>query len=93
MDLQTNYSTIAPQKVSNDAHLRRVAQEFEATFLAEMLKSAGFGQPLSEFGGGVGEDQFASLLVEHQAKKMVEAGGLGLAETIYQALKEQQNEQ
>lgn len=66
--------------------LRTVAEEFEAAFLAEMLKSAGFGKAREQFGGGVGEDAFASFIVREQATRMVAAGGIGLAEHIHAAL-------
>jgi peptidoglycan hydrolase FlgJ len=74
-----------------DAELRRAAEEFEATFLSQMLKSAGLDKAPSEFGGGEGEDQFGSFLVQEQARAMVKAGGIGLAETIFEAMKERQN--
>ena len=35
-----------------DARLRETAKALEASFLAEMLKSAGFGTPRESFGGG-----------------------------------------
>ena len=75
-----------------DAKLRQAAQQLEATFLAEMLKSAGIGKSRTEFGSGMGEDQFSSFLVQAQAEKMVEAGGIGLSETLFHALKETQND-
>lgn len=77
--------------VTDPARLRAAAAELETTFLAEMLKAAGFGKPLESFSGGVGEDQFASLLVTEQARALVAAGGLGLTEHIFQALMEKQN--
>lgn len=73
------------------ARLRAAAAELETTFLAEMLKAASFGKPLESFGGGVGEDQFASLLVTEQARGLVAARGLGLTEHIFQALMEKHN--
>ncbi len=72
--------------------LKEVAQKLEATFLSEMLKSAGFGQSREAFGGGAGEEQFASFLLQAQAEKMVEAGGIGLSESLFQALKDKQND-
>jgi len=66
----------------------KVAQNLEASFLAEMLKTAGFGKARSSFGGGIGEDQFASFLVQEQAKNMVKAGGIGLAQSIYESILE-----
>ena len=86
-------STPPPQPAkASDAALRDAAQELEATFLAEMLKSAGLGQSREAFGGGAGEDQFSSFLVDEQAKAMVKAGGIGLAEALFNALKERQND-
>ena len=80
----------APQD-SNDARLREVARKLEATFLAEMLKSAGLGKPRDAFGGGIGEDQFGSFLRQAQADEMVKAGGIGLAESLFEALKERRD--
>lgn len=68
--------------------LRVAAQALEASFLAEMLKAAGFGKARDGFGGGAGEDQFASLLVQEHAAALVQAGGIGLSEAIFEALKE-----
>jgi Rod binding domain-containing protein len=62
--------------------------ELESAFLAEMLKSAGLGKSRESMGGGAGEDQFGSFLVRAQADQIVLSGGIGLAETIFKALKE-----
>ncbi len=75
-----------------DRALREAAEKMEAGFLAEMLQAAGLGQTSEEFGGGAGEDQFASLLVQEQAMQMVKAGGIGLAESIFNSLKEKTND-
>lgn len=77
-----------PATAGPDARLRSVAQRLETAFLAEMLRSAGVGQTPAGFGGGTGEDQFASFLREAQAAEMVRAGGIGLAESLFAALKE-----
>lgn len=76
-----------PDYVNSDARLRDAAQKMEATFLAEMLKSAGLGTARQAFGGGAGEDQFTSFLRDEQARAMVEAGGIGLAESLFEAMK------
>jgi len=87
-----NVGAIAAQlplvQSESDAKLRQAAQALEATFLAEMLKSAEFGKPRESFGGGAGEDQFSSFLRQAQAEEMVKAGGIGLAEQLFEALKE-----
>lgn len=74
--------------VERDAKLMDAARELEASFLAEMLKSAGLGDAPQAFGGGAGEEQFASFLRIEQARAMVGAGGIGLAESLFEALKE-----
>ncbi|MCA8883268.1 MAG: rod-binding protein [Rhodobacteraceae bacterium] len=66
--------------------LRRASQQLEAQFLAEMLKSTGLEGSEGAFGGGSGEEQFQSFLRDAQADRMVQAGGIGLAEHIFQAL-------
>jgi len=76
------------QAEQRDAKLFEAAQKLEAGFLAEMLKSAGLGQPRESFGGGAGEEQFGSFLRQAQAEEMVKRGGIGLAESLYEALKE-----
>lgn len=75
----------------NDAAMKEAAKELEAVFLAEMLKSAGFGETSAEFGGGVGEEQFASFMTQQQAKAFADSGGIGLAEHIFNAMKRQQS--
>lgn len=80
-----------PPKPNTDQKLRDLSQELEATFLAEMLKTAGLGKARDSFGGGVGEDQFSSFLLQNQAKALVQNGGIGLAEQIFQSLKASSN--
>lgn len=69
-----------------DARLRALSQQIEAGFLAEMLGHAGFGTARQSFGGGAGEEQFASFLRQEQANAMVRAGGIGLAESLFNAM-------
>ncbi|MEQ5869140.1 rod-binding protein [Sagittula sp. NFXS13] len=73
--------------VQREQKMRAAATELEANFLAEMLKVAGVGKTPEAMGGGAGEDQFASFLRLEQARQMAESGGIGLAESIYHALK------
>ena len=75
-----------PVQAARAQELRDVAKAFEASFLAEMLKASGLGKSRSEFGGGAGEDAFASMMVDEQAQLMVERGGIGLSESIFQSL-------
>lgn len=77
-----------PERTADDAALWDAAQKLEAGFLSEMLKAAGFGEARDAFGGGVGEEQFTSFLRDRQAQDMVKHGGIGLAENLFNALKE-----
>ncbi|MEJ6393042.1 rod-binding protein [Gymnodinialimonas sp. 2305UL16-5] len=76
----------APADTDPHARLRQVATELEATFLAEMLKHAGFGEARESFGGGIGEDQIASMMRTQHAQAIARSGGLGLADSIFQSL-------
>ena len=83
---------LGPGPATRDRPLVEAAQKLEASFLAEMLKSAGFGESRESFGGGAGEDQFSSFLVQEQAMEMVKAGGIGLTESLFAALKGQHDD-
>lgn len=76
-----------PAVAPRDTALWQAAQRLEATFLAEMLKSTGLNATSEGFGGGIGEDQFSSFLREAQAEAMVEGGGIGLAQSLFEAMK------
>lgn len=72
--------------VDREKTLWSLAQDLEASFLTEMLKTAGVGKALEGFGGGSGEDHFSSFLVREYASATVRAGGIGLSEAIYRSL-------
>jgi peptidoglycan hydrolase FlgJ len=71
----------SPPRFASDVQLKAVAQTFESAFLAQMLAAAGAGEP-SKTHGGIGESQFASLLLDSQAQRIAKCGGIGIAETI-----------
>lgn len=79
--------SLPPQMPQPDP-LKEAAQDLEASFLAVMLKSAGLAKPSNGFSGEEGESQFQSFLIRAQASELVKAGGIGLTETLYDALKE-----
>lgn len=64
----------------------RAAKEFEAVFIAEMLKHTGLGEGRDTFGGGAGEAAFSSLLTQEWARSLSEAGGIGLTELVIRSL-------
>ena len=78
--------------VSDDTKLRESANDFEAIFIQQMLKTmrkTSFESdllPKSE-----GEKVFQSLLDEQYAQISAKSGSLGLGEMIYQQLKPKLN--
>lgn len=75
--------------------VKRVAEEFEALFLAEMLAPV-FESVDSDglFGGGQGEDIYRSMMVQEYGKAIAQAGGVGIAETVQrEILRMQENQQ
>jgi flagellar protein FlgJ len=67
------------------------AEQLEATFLAEMLAHSGLGEMQGAFGGGQGEAQFTSFLRQEQARLIVEKGGIGMAELIFNTMAKVEN--
>lgn len=76
-----------PPPTPKDQALRKVSQDLEAAFLTQMMKPMGADESRKSMGGGIGEEQFSSFLVEAEAKAVVRAGGVGLAESIFASLK------
>jgi flagellar protein FlgJ len=94
LTLQANQLKKLPETkgVTDDAKLREAANNFEAIFIQQMLKTmrkTSFESdllPKSE-----GEKVFQSLLDEQYAQISAKSGSLGLGEMIYQQLKPKVN--
>lgn len=67
--------------------LRKAAQDFEATFIAEMLAYAGFDKAVSSQ-SGLGGEAFSRMLIDSYAADIAKQGSFGLAEKIYRQLKD-----
>lgn len=66
--------------VKNFSAIDRAAQEFEASFLSEMMRPMFEGiKPDPMFGGGKGEEIFQGMMIDEYGKKMAGSGGIGLA--------------
>ena len=67
----------------NAARIRETAEQFEASFLAQMLKPMFEGISTDgPFGGGEAEGTWRSFMIDEMAKTTVRAGGIGLADTV-----------
>ncbi len=73
--------TAASSAATDEA--RRVATEFEAVFIAEMLAPMFEGLETEGLGGGgMGEQIFRPMLIERYAETLSRNGGLGIADSI-----------
>ena len=75
--------------------VKRVAQEFEALFLAEMLAPV-FESTDTDglFGGGEGEKIFRSMMVQEYGRAIAKSGGVGIADAVQrEILRMQENQQ
>ncbi len=71
-----------------EAAMRKAARSFEASFLSEMLQYTGLNEMPSGFGGGAGEQAFGSFLTGEYARLLSEHGGIGIAERVFEILKQ-----
>ena len=69
--------------------LKQVAREFEALFLSQLLSvmREGMGEE-GLFEGTTGQDVYTSMMDQALAQALADRGGIGLAETLYQQLKD-----
>ena len=88
IDTSVNPMNVNMKLEFNDQKILDAAIKLEATFLSEMLKSAGIDASLKTFGGGAGEDHFSSFLRDAQALEVARSGGIGLADILYRSMKE-----
>lgn len=75
---------------NRETALREVAEAFESVFLAEMLRHSGINAAPDGFGGGAGEAAFSSFLTEEYARLLSRRGGIGLAEHVFEMLKQRE---
>jgi peptidoglycan hydrolase FlgJ len=65
------------------AKAKDAAQKFEGQFLSMMMQQMFQGVSTDgPFGGGFGEEMFRSVMTDAMARKMTQAGGIGLSDTI-----------
>ena len=70
-----------------DAKAREQANEFEASFLAALLRPVFEGLAKdNEFGGGFAEETWSGLLTDEYAKGIQSSANLGIADHVYDQL-------
>jgi flagellar protein FlgJ len=67
----------------NEEQASKVAKDFEAVFINEIMGSMFQGiSTEGPFGGGPGEGIFRSMMIENYSKTMAAQGGFGLANAV-----------
>jgi Rod binding domain-containing protein len=73
----------AASRAALESQARRAAEEFETVFLNEMLAPMFEGLSTDGLGGGgVGEEMFRPMLIDHYAQAITHAGGIGIADQV-----------
>lgn len=71
----------------DEKRIDAAAKDFEAMFIAQMMKPMFEGIETNKlFGGGKGEEIFRGFMIEEYGKLMAETGQLGIADTIKQEM-------
>ena len=70
-------------RAANPAQMRKVAEDFEAFFLSQMLQPLFANLEAAEpFGGGMAEKMWKSLQVDEYGKAFARSGGIGIADAV-----------
>lgn len=70
-----------PDAVS--ARIRKTAEDFEVSFMSQMLKPMFEGLSTeAPFGGGDAEATWRGFLIDAMAKQVVKAGGVGVTDVV-----------
>lgn len=85
--LQGNLPQVNTAATRNHAKARQTAEEFESVYLSTVLSSMFSGiSTEAPFGGGHAEETYRGLLIEEYGKSISQAGGIGIADSIYREL-------
>lgn len=94
MRVQTYQQQATDKGLVSDADKSKMmekAKEFESFFVYQMMELMK-SEVETEFDGGQGESMFRHTLHEHIADSITEAGGFGIATTVYNQLLKQQEQ-
>ena len=79
--MQVNQALTSPIPLQTQ---RPPSEQLEQAFLEEMLKYCGPKSNTGAFGGGIGEDQFSSFLIQEQAAVLAKQLDFGFARELAQ---------
>ena len=78
-----------PAAGASKTDIRKAAEDFEAMFVAEMMRPIFETTNIEDdpfIGGGHGEEMFKSLLVDEYGKSVSASGGIGIADMVEKEL-------
>jgi flagellar protein FlgJ len=82
---------MSPTRQREDAKLKEACQQFESLFLNQLLSEMRKTIPKSEeggvFGDGKNQETFQGMLDEERAKAWSQTDGIGLANILYQQMR------
>lgn len=91
IDLIMAGKTAVPTATADKSKARAAAQDFEAVFLNSMFEQMYTGvDGDGPFGGSGATKVWRSFLTQSYAKSFAKAGGIGIADQVYQTLLGQQ---
>ena len=92
----TSKASKAIKKAAQSKEMEKIehaAQDFEAVFIAEMMKPMFEGISTEPpFGGGKGEEVFRSMLLQEYGKIVAQTGGIGMADHVKEQMIQIQNQ-
>ena len=69
-------------KSKGESEIDKVAQDYEAVFLSQMLQHMFAGVDLDPTTDGPGEDIYKSMMVDEYGKILSRSGGIGVADHV-----------
>ena len=89
--MDISVATMQASQLQNTQRLNNSAQEFEAVFIAEMLKPMFAGMETNEmFGGGKGEEIFRGMMIQEFGKNIAAQDIIGIQSQVKNKLIELQ---
>ena len=77
-----------PGRAKEEAKLKQACQQFEEMYLAQMFQQMRKSAQASGTGGGEQEEMFQGMLDNERAKAWSQEGGVGLANLLFQQMKQ-----
>lgn len=83
VDMLRGAPSLSTLSGADEARIRQTAQEFEAGFLAQMLRPMFEGLSTeAPFGGGHAEETWRGFMIDEMGKQISRSGGIGLADQV-----------